>query len=158
MFLLHYMQISEPLVSLLRTVDGEKPSIGYIYEGMDRAKEAIRAQYAGVSKKYGPIWDIIDRRWQNQLHRRIHAAAYYLNPAYRFLPDFRANKEVLTGLFTVMQKLGPNGSVAPATIGLDKFNNEGPLFSSKSTIDTYTSLQRGINNIFLKLIAKTYAF
>ncbi len=64
MLFLHYMQISKTLVSLLRTTNGEKPSMGYIYEGMDRAKEAIRAQYVGVSEKYGPIWDIIDRRWQ----------------------------------------------------------------------------------------------
>ena len=52
--------------------------MGYIYEGMDRAKEAIRAKYVGV-EKYGPMWDIIDRRWKNQLHKLIHAAAYYLN-------------------------------------------------------------------------------
>ena len=62
------MQINEPLVALLRTVDGEKPSIGYIYEGMDRAKEAIRAQYARVQEKYASIWEIIDRRWKNQSH------------------------------------------------------------------------------------------
>jgi hypothetical protein len=157
MFFLHYMQISEPLVALLRTADGEKPSIGYIYEGMDRAKEAIRAQYAGVPEKYGPIWDIIDRRWQNQLHRPIHAAAFYLNPAYRFLPNFKADEEVLTGLYSVMQRLSPDGSAAPATIELDKFNNkEGPLFSSRSAIETHTSLQPGKYNIFLKLIVTTY--
>ena len=82
MFFLHYMKISELLVALLRTTDGEKSSIGYIYEGMHRAKEAIRAQYIGVPEMYGPIWDIINRRWQNQLHKPIYAAAYYLNPAY----------------------------------------------------------------------------
>ncbi|XP_059063571.1 uncharacterized protein LOC131057612 [Cryptomeria japonica] len=57
------VQVTEPLVVLLRVVDGEKPSMGYIYEGMDRAKEAIRSIYAGDEDKYGPIWEIIDRRW-----------------------------------------------------------------------------------------------
>ncbi|GLJ38170.1 hypothetical protein SUGI_0777100 [Cryptomeria japonica] len=42
------VQVTEPLVVLLRVVDGEKPAMGYIYEGMDRAKEAIRSIYAGV--------------------------------------------------------------------------------------------------------------
>eukprot|EP00253_Pinus_taeda_P002491 PITA_02491 len=38
--------ISEPLVKVLRLVDGEKPVMGYLYEAMDRAKEAICAYYA----------------------------------------------------------------------------------------------------------------
>ena len=59
------MQVTDPLVSLLRTVDEEKPSMGYIYEGMDRAKKTIRAQYAQVQEKYAPIWEITDKRWQN---------------------------------------------------------------------------------------------
>jgi hypothetical protein len=33
--------ISESLVKVLRLVDGEKPTMGYLYEAMDRAKEAI---------------------------------------------------------------------------------------------------------------------
>jgi hypothetical protein len=33
--------ISEPLVKVLRLVDGDKPTMGYLYEAMDRAKEAI---------------------------------------------------------------------------------------------------------------------
>ena len=74
--------------------------MGYIYEGMDRAKEAIKANYVGVEDKYGPNWDIIDRRWQNQLHKPIHAATYYINPAYRFREDFKADEEVLSGLYT----------------------------------------------------------
>ena len=37
--------ISEPLVRVLWLVDGDKPAMGYLYEAMDRAKEAIRAYY-----------------------------------------------------------------------------------------------------------------
>jgi hypothetical protein len=37
--------ISEPLVKVLRLVDGDKPTMGYLYEAMDRAKEAIRDHY-----------------------------------------------------------------------------------------------------------------
>eukprot|EP00253_Pinus_taeda_P022917 PITA_22917 len=37
--------ISEPLVRVLRLVDGDKPAMGYLYEAMDRAKEAILAYY-----------------------------------------------------------------------------------------------------------------
>ncbi|XP_057814872.1 uncharacterized protein LOC131028577 [Cryptomeria japonica] len=99
----------KPLVVLLRVADGEKPAMGYIYEGMDRAKEGIKSIYAGDESKYGPIWQIIDKRWHHQLHRPIHAAAYYLNPAFHFSPTFRADAEVLDGLYSVMEKMAPVG-------------------------------------------------
>eukprot|EP00253_Pinus_taeda_P017244 PITA_17244 len=38
--------VSEPIVKVLRLVDGEKLAMAYLYEGMDRAKEAIRSYYA----------------------------------------------------------------------------------------------------------------
>ncbi|XP_059077840.1 uncharacterized protein LOC131065844 [Cryptomeria japonica] len=136
------VQVTEPLVVLLQVVDGEKPSMGYIYEGMDRAKEAIRSIYAGDEDKYGPIWEIIDRRWQNQLHRPIHAAAYYLNPAFRFRDDFKADEEVLSGLYTVVQKLCTDGTASRTTLQLDKYNNrEGAIFSSSMCIEARTQLQ-----------------
>jgi hypothetical protein len=37
--------ISEPLVKVLHLVDGDKPTMGYLYEAMDRAKESICAYY-----------------------------------------------------------------------------------------------------------------
>ena len=39
---LYSLKVGAPLVEVLRLVDGErKPPMGYIYEAMDRAKEAI---------------------------------------------------------------------------------------------------------------------
>jgi hypothetical protein len=37
--------ISEPLVKVLRLVNGDKPTMGYLYEVMDRAKKSIHAYY-----------------------------------------------------------------------------------------------------------------
>jgi hypothetical protein len=39
------VKIAEPLVKVLRLVDGEKLAMGYIYEAMDQEKEQIRAAY-----------------------------------------------------------------------------------------------------------------
>ena len=118
--------------------------MGYIYECMDRAKKTIRAQYARVQEKCDPIWDIIDRRWQNQLHRPIHTAAYFLNPTFRFHPDFKADEEVLTGLYTVIQRLSSDEDSATATTELDKFNNkEGSLFFGTMATDARTSIHLG---------------
>ena len=43
--------ICEPLVRLLRLVDGDKPAMGYLYEAMDRAKEVIHAYYEDKGDK-----------------------------------------------------------------------------------------------------------
>ncbi|XP_059063041.1 uncharacterized protein LOC131062928 [Cryptomeria japonica] len=100
----------KPSVVLFRVVVGEKPAMGYIYEGMDRAKEGIKSVYEGDESKYGPIWEIIDRRWHHQLYRTIHATTYYLNPTFHFIPSFKADVEVLNGLYSIMEKIAPAGT------------------------------------------------
>ena len=56
------MLFNEPLVKVLRMVDGDKPTMGFIYEAMDHAKEAIKEEYGGKRQKYMPLWRIIDER------------------------------------------------------------------------------------------------
>ena len=70
-----------PLVKVLRLVDGDsKPAAPYIYEAMDRAKEQIAEKLKHQESRYSKVWKIIVTRWNLQLHRPLHAAAYYLNP------------------------------------------------------------------------------
>jgi hypothetical protein len=69
--------ISEPLVKVLHLVDGDKPAMRYLYEAMDRAKEAIHRYYENKGEdgftRRAEIWSVIDERWNNSLHRPIHA-------------------------------------------------------------------------------------
>ena len=63
--------IMEPLVKVLKLVDQDKkPTLSIIYEAMDRAKLAIKASV----KQWEKYWEVIDRRWEGQLHRHLHAA------------------------------------------------------------------------------------
>ena len=63
------LKISSPLVCVVRFVDGEKKApMGYIYEAMTRAKETIMKSFLGNEEKYKEIFEIIDRRWEIQLH------------------------------------------------------------------------------------------
>ncbi|KAI0488470.1 hypothetical protein KFK09_028303 [Dendrobium nobile] len=72
---------TRPLVQVLRLVDAEKkPAMGFIYNAMDEAKELIAYNLGGEEASYREIWDIVDARWEMQLHRHLHAAAYYVNP------------------------------------------------------------------------------
>ncbi|XP_059076459.1 uncharacterized protein LOC131043284 [Cryptomeria japonica] len=97
--------LSEPLVRVLQMVDGDKSPIGYLYEAMGKAKEAIQHLYGSERTKYEPIWRIIDRRWNRQLHQHIHVAAYYLNPKFFYSRSFKIDQEVQLGLDTYIQRL-----------------------------------------------------
>ncbi|XP_059077416.1 uncharacterized protein LOC131876340 [Cryptomeria japonica] len=103
------VKVSEPLVRVLRLVDGDKTPMGYLYEAMDRAKESIKNYYKGDRLKFDPIWEIVDRRWNNQLHQPIHAAGYFLNPRFRFGGSYSdSNGEVMEGLSTCIERMVPD--------------------------------------------------
>ncbi|KAK9070497.1 hypothetical protein SSX86_010899 [Deinandra increscens subsp. villosa] len=104
------VKVGGPLLGVLRLVDGErKPPMGYIYEAMDRAKEMIAASFKNKEEKYKAIFDIIDKRWDCQLHRPLHAAGYYLNPSlYYNNPRVEDDDEVVSGLYSCIEKLALN--------------------------------------------------
>ncbi|KAL0455577.1 UNVERIFIED_CONTAM: hypothetical protein Slati_0896900 [Sesamum latifolium] len=105
--------VAGPLIKVLRLVDGEKePPMDYIYEAMDRAKEAIAASFSNIEEKYQKKIDIIDARWDIQLHRPLHAAGYYLNPEFYYSnPSVEQDKEVMGGLFKCIERLIPDGDM-----------------------------------------------
>ena len=73
--------IMEPLVKVLKLVDQDKkPTLSIIYEAMDRAKLAIKASV----KHWERYWGVIDIRWENQLHRHLHAAGNTKNSLYSY--------------------------------------------------------------------------
>ncbi|KAF3778188.1 hypothetical protein EJ110_NYTH43951 [Nymphaea thermarum] len=89
------LNVCVPLVKVLMLADNEdRPSIRYLYEAMDKGKEAIQGNLKEKTKLYMPLWKIIDKRWAGQLHQPIHATTYYLNPAIRFSTTCRKDREV----------------------------------------------------------------
>ncbi|XP_039127035.1 uncharacterized protein LOC120263231 [Dioscorea cayenensis subsp. rotundata] len=65
---LFMVKIAAPIIRLLRVVDAdEKPSLGYVYEGMIRIQKAIMAIFRNKSIMYGPYIKIIDERWDKHL-------------------------------------------------------------------------------------------
>ena len=93
-------------------VDGDKLAMGYIYQVMDLAKQAIKRRYGDEEAKYLPLWDIIDARWDiidarwdRQLHSPLHAAGYFLNPQYFYdKSKFNEDGEVGRGLMTCIER------------------------------------------------------
>ena len=67
--IVYSLKVPSPIVRVLRLFDGEKrPTMGYIYEAMHQAKEAIEKSFNGREERYKEIFEIIDRRWDCQLH------------------------------------------------------------------------------------------
>jgi hypothetical protein len=54
------VSMTEPLVKVLRIMDGDKLPMGYIYEGMDKAKEAIKTFYKrGIHLNISPYGKLL---------------------------------------------------------------------------------------------------
>ncbi|XP_028088946.1 uncharacterized protein LOC114289419 isoform X2 [Camellia sinensis] len=101
------LKVSSPLVHVLRLVDSEKkPAMGYIYEAMDRTKESIAKSFNEKEEKYKNIFEIIDNRWNIQLHQPLHAAGRFLNPEFFYCnPSIEHDTEIMSGLYKCVSRL-----------------------------------------------------
>ncbi|XP_042459005.1 uncharacterized protein LOC122042765 [Zingiber officinale] len=78
---------------------------------MDRAKETIMKAFKEKEDKYKEVFEIIDKRWECQLHWPLHAAGHYLNPEYFYsYTDSNICGEVVNGLFETMERLVSNAA------------------------------------------------
>ncbi|XLR61736.1 hypothetical protein S83_012408, partial [Arachis hypogaea] len=93
------LNAAAPLITVLYLVDSdEKPAMAFIFEGMRKAKETIKTNFGCVKK-----------RWESQLHRPLHATAYYFNPHYHYEPNFMVDDaDIKIGLYSCLKKLVPN--------------------------------------------------
>ncbi|KAL2480492.1 hAT dimerization domain-containing protein/transposase-related [Abeliophyllum distichum] len=83
------VKIVAPLIRLLHIVDvDEKPSLGYVYDGMDREEKTIKNIFLNKERFYKPYIDIIDERWDKHFRHDIHVAVYFLNPAFIYDEGF----------------------------------------------------------------------
>lgn len=100
---LYAIRLTRPLVNVLRLVDGErKPAMGYIYEAMDKAKKKIYEVLLWREDQYKRAFEIIDERWNCQLHHPLHAAGYFLNPEFQYKAGANC-EEVMSGLYDTLE-------------------------------------------------------
>ncbi|RVW91561.1 hypothetical protein CK203_046150 [Vitis vinifera] len=99
--------IMEPLVKVLKLVDQDKkPTLSIIYEAMDRAKLAIKASV----KQWEKYWEVIDRRWEGQLHRHLHAAVGLKEIIKRLEPDLDRQAKAINEVKLFVDGEGEFGS------------------------------------------------
>ncbi|XP_020100614.1 uncharacterized protein LOC109718679 isoform X2 [Ananas comosus] len=123
--------ISEPLLKVLRDVSWGKPAIGSIYESMTKVKDSLRTYYIMDEGKCKTFLDIVDRRWQNQLHSPLHAAAAYLNPSIQYNPEVKFLGIIKEEFIAVLDKLLPTPELRHDITGqLYVFRKAQGMFSS----------------------------
>ncbi|MCI37444.1 hypothetical protein A2U01_0058668, partial [Trifolium medium] len=55
-------------------------------------------------KKVEPYLNIIDKRWDSQLRKNLHAAGFWLNPACRYDDaEFAKHESTTSGLLDVIE-------------------------------------------------------
>ena len=125
------LKTTKPLVGVLRMMDGEKmPGMGLIYGAMDKAKEEIAKNLGDEVGAYKEIWKIIDNRWEFQMHRHLHAAAYFLNPQIQYSENPSRHPEIKLGFFMCIDKLLTNDEdKTKADVQVDAFINKTGMFS-----------------------------
>ncbi|XP_065871368.1 uncharacterized protein [Euphorbia lathyris] len=106
---LMFVKVMTPMMRLLRICDSdEKAALGYVYEGMYRARNGIKELFKRKKYLYKPYTSIIKNRWDRMLRQNLHAAAYWLNPAFQYdTANFCNKPEIMRALMDVIgnQKL-----------------------------------------------------
>ena len=130
---------------VLRIVDGERtPAMRFIYGAMDEAKEKIAKNLDGDVSSYKEIWDIIDKKWEFQLHRDLHATAYYLNPRFRWSPNVSEHPKIKTGLYKCMDRLiKDQDTYMEVDAQLDEYKYKRILFGFRSSLASYLTRPPG---------------
>lgn len=79
----------DPILEVLQKINSnESHSIPFIYNNVYQAKLAVKTNHNGDEGKYRNILDIIDSHWNSLSHHPLYLAAHFLNPSYRYRPDF----------------------------------------------------------------------
>ncbi|KAL7611343.1 hypothetical protein Lser_V15G12631 [Lactuca serriola] len=100
------VKVMTPLLKLLRLCDSdEKSAIGYVYEGMRRARRGIKELFKKKKELYRPYTNIIDSRWDRMLRKSIYCAAYWLNPVFQYdHANLCKKNEVFQGVLEMVEK------------------------------------------------------
>ncbi|KAJ8754507.1 hypothetical protein K2173_005668 [Erythroxylum novogranatense] len=103
------IRVCEPLVRVLWLADSEeKPTMGYIYDAIERATEAIKANLKNRPSLYLPFLSIINERRGRQLSSSLFAAGAFLNPSVYYRLDVEKQAVVSRGMLFTITTIVPN--------------------------------------------------
>ncbi len=97
------------------------------------------------------FWDIIDERWDRQLHSPLHDAGYFLNPTYFYdKTRFSEDGEVGRGLMTCIERMHSDPEIQSCIITqLQDYRAPSKLFSYSCAIHERTRMLSGILFVYV---------
>ncbi|XP_058727425.1 uncharacterized protein LOC131598872 [Vicia villosa] len=131
---------ANPLIDVLRLVNSiGKPATGFIYEAMKQAKlEILKNLSKGCVESLMPLWEIIDERWDKQLHNPLYAAGYFLNQQFHYSYGFREdNLMIESGLHHCITRMVTDPEErAKIETQLDDFDKRANLLGRPTAVMT----------------------
>ncbi|KAF7811629.1 uncharacterized protein G2W53_032605 [Senna tora] len=136
------VQIVAPLMRMLRIVDADnRPSLGYVYDGMYRARKTIKNVFMNKKSLYKPYTRIVKQRWDRQLRHSVHAAAYLLNQVFYYdKANFSKKPEVMEGFLQVLGKIVTHNKTRFVEESMLYRNREGS-FNSDLAIESSSKMK-----------------
>lgn len=95
--------VCEPIVSLLRLVDGAKPCVGKIYWKMFQLDQGVLNSTMLDAAQKSCLSGLINSRWK-MLHTDLHSAGFVLDPEYRSFLQHE-NEEVISGFHAMIERV-----------------------------------------------------
>ena len=95
--------VCEPIVCLLRMVDGCIPCVGKIYWNMYKLDQDILASAILDQAQKNSLSCFINSRWK-MLHTDLHSAGFVLDPEYRAFLQHE-NVEVISGFHAMIERI-----------------------------------------------------
>ncbi|XP_039135791.1 uncharacterized protein LOC120273227 [Dioscorea cayenensis subsp. rotundata] len=134
---------SNYVAAATRVVDAdEKPSLGYVYEGMFRIRKGIMSIFRDKQRLYNPYIKIVDERWDKHFRRNIHAAAYFLNPAFLYDEStFVETPEVMQGLLDLLEQRSICSNSEKAMKEIKIYRDRLGSFSRESALQASKNMQ-----------------
>ncbi|KAL0308060.1 UNVERIFIED_CONTAM: hypothetical protein Sangu_2995700 [Sesamum angustifolium] len=132
----------DPIVEVLQKINSDESlSMPFIYNDMYRAKLAIKINHNDDARKYEPFWSVIDNHWSSLFHHPLYLAAYFLNPSYRYRPDFILHPDVVRGLNACIVKLESDSARRiSASMQISDFGSAKADFGTDLAISTRSEL------------------
>ncbi|XP_042047197.1 uncharacterized protein LOC121793060 isoform X2 [Salvia splendens] len=104
-------RLIDPILHLLRIVSSQKmPSMGSIYAGLYRVKDAIKKELV-TRESYLVYWSIIDHRWEQLQRHPLHAAGFYLNPRHFYSLERDGYLHIRSLVYDCIEKLVPEPNI-----------------------------------------------
>ncbi|XP_026444083.1 uncharacterized protein LOC113344294 [Papaver somniferum] len=98
------VKLSDPVVRVLRLVDSEdRPAMGYLYDRIIKAKNAVMKMFHRNRREYEPYKDIINDRLHKHLTPKIHIMGYWLNPALQYSEDMSKSPRIQSSVLDVIE-------------------------------------------------------